>query len=73
MSNSNELNWEHRKHFISQNWPSLSERDLKTLQKHPENLIIKLQKNYHYSKFESYQAYFDMMRPDRQTNESIRQ
>ena len=53
--------WDDRKSFIVQKWPLLSEKDLETLQKHPENIVVKLQKHYHYSKFQAYEAYFEMM------------
>ena len=54
--------WDVRKSFIENNWPLFSEKDLQTLQKHPENIVIKLQRIYHYSKYEAYQAYFALMK-----------
>lgn len=56
--------WDDRKFFIHQKWPLFTEKDLEILKKHPENIVIKLQKYYQYSKFEAYKAYFDLMNTD---------
>lgn len=64
--------WDGRKAFIVQKWPLLSERDLETLQNHPENIVIKLQKHYHYSKFQAYAAYFEMINAEENPNSTSR-
>ena len=36
--------WQDRKSIIAQRWPLLTAKDLDTLERSPENIIIKLQK-----------------------------
>jgi hypothetical protein len=57
--------WDSRKKFLIDRWPLLTENDLHTLEKHPENIIIKLQKLYHYTKLDAYDAYFEMMNAEK--------
>ena len=56
--------WDDRRDFILSKWPLFTEKDLHTLERHPENIIIKLQKLYHYSKMQAYDAYFELMETD---------
>ena len=53
--------WEDRKRIIAQRWPLLSDKDLETLERSPENIIIKLQKFYQYTRIEAFEAYYDLI------------
>lgn len=53
--------WSERKNVIAQKWPLLTDKDLAVLERSPENLIIKLQKFYQYTRIDAYEAYYNIM------------
>ncbi len=46
--------------YMHDRWPLLSDKDLIFLEKHPENLVIKLQRHYHLNRKDAYTAYFEL-------------
>jgi hypothetical protein len=68
MFSKNENYLSYRRIFLAERWPLFTQKDIETLVKHPENMIIKLQKYYHYSKHDAYEAYFQLIKFEKKQN-----